>query len=141
MAAGLAADLEIGRTNLNFSANPNRIPADVQAGLWIHSHTDPNAVVMAVQVPTVYHYAERKVVWFPPSSNPQLLMEGIERHHVDYVIVAERISPFYLPADDDCFAPLQRAYPDAFRPVLQTKQFRIFQVVPKGTYTESAVRG
>jgi hypothetical protein len=140
MATGLAAELDIGNTNLHFSSNANRIPPDVEAGLWIHSHTDPNAIVMAVQVPTVYYYAQRRVVWFPPSSNPQLLMEGIERHHVDYVVVAERVSPFYLPSDDDCFAPLQRAYPDAFLPVLQTNKFRIFQVLPKAPYTRPATR-
>ena len=134
MATGLSAELDIGRANLHFSSNADRIPPDVEAGLWIHSHTEPNVVVMAVQVPTVYHYAQRKVVWFPPSSNPQLLMEGIERYHVDYIIVAERTSPFYLPSDDDCFAPLQRTYPGAFVPVLQTKKFRVFHVLPPETY-------
>jgi len=69
------------------------------------------------------------LIWFPPSSNPQLLMEGILRNRVNYVLVARREYNYYLPPDDDCFAPLLRAYPEAFRLVHQVPEFRIFRVV------------
>ena len=53
-------------------------------------------------------------------------MEGIRRHKVDFVIVVRRQSSYYLPTDDDCFAPLLTAYPDAFRLVYQAPELRIF---------------
>jgi hypothetical protein len=125
----LTTQLEIGRSNLDLSSATNRLSADAEAGAWVRSHTDPNVVVMARHVPTAYHYSERKVVWFPPSSNPQVLMEGILRHQVDFVIVVRRGDlSYYLPPDDDCFAALLAAYPDAFRLVYRVPDFRIFQV-------------
>jgi hypothetical protein len=129
VGTGLAMELQIGRANLHFNSAANPMPPDVEAGIWLRSHTSDSAIVMARQVPTVYYYADRKVVWFPPSSNPQLLMEGIERHHVGYVVIAKRISSYYLPSDDDSFAQLHKAYPDAFHLVAQTEQVKIFQVV------------
>jgi hypothetical protein len=123
---GLATQLKIARANLDLNSAANRFPPDAEAGVWIRSHTDANAVVMARHVPIVYHYSKRSVIWFPPNSNPQLLMEGIRRHKVDFVIVVRRQSSYYLPTDDDCFAPLLTAYPDAFRLVYQAPELRIF---------------
>ncbi len=128
MMTGLAQQLALGRDNVNLHSVVNSVPADAKAGMWIASHTDSNAVIMARHVPTAYHYSGRRVVWFPPSSNPQLLIEGIRRLKVDYVVVVHRQDSYYLPPDDDCFAPLLAAYPDAFRLVFQTPEFRIFLV-------------
>jgi hypothetical protein len=125
---GLSAQLEVGRANLDLSSPMNRIPPDVEAASWVQLHTRENAVVMARQVPTVSHYSERKVVWFPPSSNPQLLMEGIRKHRVDYVVVTQRRSNYYLPPDGECFKAVLAAYPKSFRDVYQAPAFEIFQV-------------
>jgi hypothetical protein len=126
---GLTTQLKIAQANLNKDSAINRFPPDAEAGVWISSHTDPNAIVMARHVPIVYHYSQRKVIWFPPSSNPQLLMEGIVTHRVNFLIVVRRQSSYYLPTDDDCFAPLLTAYPKAFHLIEQGPDFRIFQVV------------
>jgi hypothetical protein len=131
LIVGLGMQLKIGRANLDPYSPINRLSPDAAAGIWIRSHTDQNAVVMARHVPIMYHYSERKVIWFPPSSDPQLLMEGIRRYKVDYAIVVRRRESYYLPPDEACFAPLLEAYPDAFHLVYQDPQFRIFQVGPK----------
>src|ERR1700730_1477356 len=125
---GLATQLRIGRTNLDLNSPANRLTPDAAAAEWIGSHTDPKAVVLARHVPTAYHYSRREVVWFPPSSNTQLLMEGIEKHKIDYVVVVRRENSYYLPSDDDCFAPLLEAHPTAFYLVDQAEEFRIFRV-------------
>ena len=126
---GLTTQLKIARANLDLNSATNRFSADGEAGVWVGSHTDENAVVMARHVPIVYHYSKRSVVWFPPSSDPELLMEGIRTHKVNYLIVVHRQDNYYLPSDDDCFAPLLKAHPDAFRLVNQAPDFKIFQVV------------
>jgi hypothetical protein len=128
---GLRSQFKVGLSNLDLNSPTNRLSADAQAAAWIGSHTDPNAVIMARHVPTALHYSGRRVVWFPPSSNPQLLMAGIQKHGIDFVVVVRRKDSYYLPADDDCFAPLLAAYPDDFRPVVQNSEFRVFQVTKK----------
>jgi hypothetical protein len=122
VVAGLALQIEIG-------SNPNQFSADPDAAKWIRSHTSPDAIVMARHVPTLVHYSARKVVWFPPSSNPQLLMEGIVKHRVNFVLVVRREgSAYYRPPDNDCFAPLLRSCPGAFRLIYQVPEFKVYQV-------------
>jgi hypothetical protein len=126
---GLRTQLYIGQANLDPNSAMNRVPADAKAGVWIRSHTDTNAVIMARQVPTVCHYSKRRVIWFPPSSDPQLLMEGTLKHRVNFVIVVRREDSYYLPPDEDCFAGLLNAYPSAFRLAYETPEFRVFEVM------------
>jgi hypothetical protein len=119
----------MGHVNLDLNSGTNRRSPEAEAGEWIYSKTDLNAVVMARQVPTMCHYAKRKVIWFPPSSNPQLLMQGILNHKVDFLVVVQRQGNYYLPTDEDSFAPLLAAHPDVFRLVSQAPEWRIFQVI------------
>jgi hypothetical protein len=125
---GLIEQLRLGRANLDPASATNQLSPDALAGMWVRSHSDSNAVVMARHVPTVYHYSSRKLVWFPPSSNPKLLMEGIVKYKVDFLVVVGRNYSYYLPPDGDCFAPLVAAYPNAFRLVFQAPKLRIFSV-------------
>jgi hypothetical protein len=135
---GLPPQLEVGRANLDVNSAMNRVPPDVEAASWVQLNTSTNAIVMARQVPTVSHYSSRRVVWFPPSSNPRLLMEGIRKHRVEYVVVTQRRSDYYLPPDGDCFAPLLAAYPEAFRSVYQAPAFKIYQVIAEAPPTPVA---
>jgi hypothetical protein len=124
---GALMQIQLGRENRDLHAPPNRIPPDAAAAHWIQAHTDAHAVIMARSVPTACHYAKRKVIWFPPSSNPTLLMAGIRQHGVDFLIVVHREGwAYYFPADEACFAPLLARYPERFRLVCQGPAFRIF---------------
>ena len=102
---------------------------DAQAGAWIRAHTDKDVVLMARHVPSVSHYSERKVIWFPPTSDANMLMDGIARHKIDFVIVVHRENPYYLPPDDLSFAKLLAAYRDDFRLEYEAPGFRIFRVI------------
>jgi hypothetical protein len=134
---GLTIQLGTGRDNLDLDSATNQPGPDAKAGAWIRSHTDTNAVVMARQVPTVCHYSERKVFWFPPISKPQVLMEGILKHGIQFVIVVRRENNFYLPAENHCFAPLLKAHADVFRLVCQRPEFSVFQVVKNAASTDN----
>jgi hypothetical protein len=127
VAIGLIGQTEIARANTDPHSGRNRPQPDVEAGIWLREHTDPHAVVMARQLPTTYHYSDRREVWFPPSTNAALLMDGVRRLKVDYVVVVHRQSSYYLPPDDSCFDQLLRAYPKNFRLVFATPEFRIFR--------------
>lgn len=125
-------DLEVvNRVNLNPNSGVNRATPDVVAAKWIYSNTPSSVVVMARHVPITYYYANRRIVWFPPSSNADLLMEGIGRHRVDYVVAASRKTNYYFPTDDESMAALLARYPSRFQLVAQPGAARIFRVVER----------
>jgi hypothetical protein len=138
MLIGIASDIRIARENLYTTdlVNGQRTgvteiqPPEVEAGLWLRSHAPPDSVVMARYGSTVRHFGGGKSVWFPPISDPGVLLEGIVKHSVDYVVVVKRGEPYYLPDDDYCFDRLLAAYRKNFRLVLQRDNLRIFKVEP-----------
>ncbi len=122
--------IKFGRQNLHPNLKGNTLAADMEAASWIRSHTEASAIIMARHVPISFHYSQRRVVWFPPISNPQVLMEGIRRNGVQFVIVVNRVYSYYLPPDEECFNPVLQVYPGSLRLVAQGSRFRIYQVVP-----------
>ena len=124
----LSRDLEVKRDNLNLNSVVNQGMPDVEAAKWIQSHTSSGAVIMARHVPITYYYANRRIVWFAPSSNAELLMGGILKYKVDYILTVKRSTYYYLPPDDDSMAALLSRYPGKFRLVESAGKARIFQV-------------
>ncbi len=118
--------LKEARANLDPNSVVNR-SAEADAGAWIRSNTDAATVVMARQVPSVHHFSQRKVMWFPPSPDPHLLIKGIVEYKINLVVVV-RESYYYLPPDDVCFAALLAAYPNSFHLIYKTQEFEIFKV-------------
>jgi hypothetical protein len=90
---------------------------------------------MARQMDVVYHYSRRKVVWFPPISDPELLMRGIIDHHVQFIVIEERGSDdekYWIPDAKTCFARLTARYPEEFALVQQGPGEAIYSVVRPG---------
>jgi hypothetical protein len=127
---GVVREAHVARENL--SAGEISVP-DVEAGLWLRNHTAPDSVVMARDSSTVHHHAGRKSVWFAPISDPGILLDGIARHGVDYVVVVKHAQAYYLPDDDYCFDRLLAVHAQKFRLVMQKDNLRIFQVNKKRT--------
>jgi hypothetical protein len=125
---GVARELQAGRENVRFDVAQEATYPDVEAGRWVGSHTPATTVVMARQLDVVFHSARRRVVWFPPVSNPQQLMDGIRHHGVEYVVVTDRAKSYWLPPEEKCFDELTRAYPGRFRLVHEEPRLRIFRV-------------
>lgn len=101
---------------------------EVEAGSWLREHTSQDSVVMARHLPTVYHYAQRKLVWFPPSSDADILERGIARHKVDYLVVIKHRTPYYWPDDDYCFEKLSAKYGSDFHLAFQDHNLSIYRV-------------
>ena len=136
LGIGLSAEAKMARENvaapdllLTRDASINPMAFDIESALWVRAHTPTDSIVMARHVPLVHHYAERDLVWFAPISNPDVLMEGIVRHKVNYVVVVKHSSPYYLPDDDYCFDRLLAGHPHAFQLVFRDSNVRIFSVV------------
>jgi hypothetical protein len=132
VARAVSKDIPITRANLAFEEERfGRLP-DIVAASWIRLHTDPRDVIAARHVPLVFHYSQRKVIWFAPIVRPQVMMEGFRRLGIRYVLVIDRDSSYYLPPDEVSFDMVQKAYPSAFRLVAQLGQARIYEVLPAG---------
>jgi len=125
---GVAREVKAGRENVRFDVAQEATYPDVEAGRWVRAHTPATTVVMARQLDVVFHYARRRVVWFPPVSNPQQLMDGIRHHGVEYVVVTDRVNSYWLPPEGKCFDELTRAYPGQFRLVHEEPRLKIFRV-------------
>lgn len=138
IAVGLSEQVEIARANTDPRSSRNRPPPDVEAGIWLSQHTDPHAIVMARHLPITYHYSNRHEVWFPPSTNAALLMDGVRRLKVDYVVVVHRQYSYYRPPEDSCFAQLIRAYPGNFRLVYESPEFKVFKTIRSDTTAASS---
>jgi len=132
VARAIWEDIPIARTNLAFEEERFGQLPDIVAANWIRLHTDPVDVIAARHVPLVFHYSQRRVIWFAPIVRSQVLMEGFRRLDIRYVIVVDRDYSYYLPPDEVCFDIVQRAYPSAFHLVAQLGQARIYEVVPAG---------
>jgi hypothetical protein len=126
---GVAEQLQMRRDNLDLASPQHHLTRDVEAALWVRDHTPPNAVIMARLVPTTYHHTGREMVWFPPSSNVQILMDGIRKYKVNYVVLVHRRQSYFLPPEEDCFAAVLAAHANAFRLVSETSSFRIYETV------------
>lgn len=132
---GVVNEGRIARENLSFTGRVKAetvglggiLAPEVEAGVWLRSNTPPAAVVMARHWPTVCHYALRKSAWFAPISDPVVLLEGIRRLKVDYIVVVHHASPYYLPDDDYCFDRLLAAHAENFHLVRQRPDLRIFK--------------
>jgi Dolichyl-phosphate-mannose-protein mannosyltransferase len=129
VGTGIARQVSIGRDNLAFDLTKQPSYPDIVGAKWIQDHTTSAAVVMARQVDVVYHYSRHKVVWFPPSSDAQHLMEGIRKYKVEFVIVNDRQNSYWLPPEHECFGSLSRAYPKAFQVVHQELGLRIYKII------------
>ncbi len=125
---GVREQLNMRRSNLDLNSAQHNPPADVEAAFWVREHTEPHAVVMVRQVPIMYHYSERTIVWFPPSSNPQILMEGIRKYNVNYVILIRRKQSYFLPPEEDCFALVLANHGREFRLVADTPKYQVYRM-------------
>jgi hypothetical protein len=119
----LYADIVTFRENLHPFPAP---PPIIEALLWVRSHTEPGAVVMARHVPIAHAISQRRVVWFPPLSDANTLMRGIRRLGVSWIVLEG--DEYYLPPDFDCFAALLAAFPGSFELAFHDARTRIYRV-------------
>jgi len=128
MLFGVAGQFDLARANVDMNSSVNTVNPDAEAGLWLKAHTDTNAVVMARQESIVYHFSGRTVVWLPPSANAKVLIDGVRRLKVDYIVVVHReAGSYFLPSDDDAFASLAAAFPSSFHEEYENAHIRVFK--------------
>jgi hypothetical protein len=112
--SGTGQVMAIGRSNVNHDMTAESFYPMMKASEWIGAHEPLEKVIMASEPEFVFHFAHRRTVWFPPISDPRVLMDGILRHHIGVILVVHQAQSYWLPPEDVCFQALQRAYPGTF---------------------------
>ena len=107
--------MAIGRYNMNPDITREPTYPIMKAAEWIGGHEPSDRVIMASEPEIVFHFSGHRTVWFPPISDPKVLMEGIRRHHIGAILVVHQAQSYWLPPEDVCFQALLQAYPGAFQ--------------------------
>src|SRR5262249_3392903 len=129
IADGLVHQIDVARQNRAFELQRAWSYPDVMAAQWIHAHAPAGAVGLARAWDVAYHYADRKVVGVAPSTDADLLLDGILRNHVDFVIVVRRRPHgYWRPGDDQCFRSVVDRYPRRFALVQSGEHEKIYAV-------------
>ena len=126
---GIHVQLVMGRYNLRPDIKQQASYGEIQAADWIRTHEPSNQVITARDQDMFFHYTGRRVVWFPPISDPIVLMDGIRRHHVGTLVIVNPPLRYWLPTEDVCFQSLARAYGSAFRLSHWDPNFQVYEVL------------
>jgi hypothetical protein len=130
VSRGITADTNMAWANLHFDMAKQPNYAEIEADRWIAQNEPASGVVMARRKDLAFHYSGRRVVWFPPTANASVLMNGILKYHVGLIVVVDRpMDSYWRPADQISFHALQAAYPSMFRLVHQGPGNRVFEVL------------
>jgi len=126
---GTVRVMAIGRYNVGHDITQDSNYPMLKATEWIGVHEPSDRVIMAGEPEFVFHYSQHRTVWFPPISDPKVLMDGIRRHHIGAILVVHQAQSYWLPPEDVCFQLLLQAYPGAFQLVHQELGTWVYEVV------------
>jgi hypothetical protein len=132
-AIGVGLEVKDGLKNLHtdLTADDFDYP-EIEAGQWIRANSLPSNVVMARKDDMIFHYSQRRVIWFPATRDAEVLMAGIKRHQVRYVVIHEGNDFYWRPSARECFVALLEKYPNFFRVVHLGPHNIIYEVSPEG---------
>jgi hypothetical protein len=133
VGTGIRKIVAEGRENVKLDMTKQSFYPEIEASDWIRTHEPSNLVIMAREPEFVFHYTHQPTVWFPPISDPTVLMDGIRRHHIGLVEVAHHANSYWLPPEDVCFQDLLRTYSSAFHLSHEGPDYWVYEVVLRPT--------
>jgi len=128
VGSGLAGQGAAARFNLRGDIKEQASYGEIEAAEWIRTHEPPDRVIMARDQDMFFHYTGRRVVWFPPISDPSVLFDGIQRYHVGIVVVTYPPSRYWVPSEDVCFQALLRTHNGAFHLDHHDPKYEVYEV-------------
>jgi len=127
---GIMSEASRARENLHFDTAGDPTFSEIEADKWVAQHTPQSEVVMARRLDLAFHYSGHRAIWFPPTANASILVNGIRKYRVGLIVVVDRpLDGYWRPVDQVSFHMLQVAYPSMFRLVHQGPGNRVFEVI------------
>lgn len=127
-ALGMKQQLILGAFNLHPDITQTPSYPEIEASDWIRANEPRDRIIMARDQDTVFHYTGQRVIWFPPLSDPKVLMEGIRRHHAQLLVVAHHSESYWRPSEEACFENVERAYKTMFKPIHTGLNYAVFEI-------------
>jgi hypothetical protein len=117
-----------GRYNIHPDITKQPLYPIIKAADWVRANEPSDQVMMAREPDFLFHLTNRQTVWFPPISNPSVLMDGIRQYHVGAILVVHQAQSYWFPTEEQCFQSLAQAYPGAFQLVHSDTDSRFYEV-------------
>jgi hypothetical protein len=125
-AVGVFQQAAISRTNQ--APDPSlfsHYPA-ADCALWLR--TAGEGVVMAGQWAILHRLTARRVVSFPITSDPQVIVEVVRRENIRYLVVEDHVKDeYFFPPEEDRYQQIERAYSHMFELVHSGPGYRVFE--------------
>ncbi len=134
LLGGIVQQAESARTNLAENPSHFRHYASADFSAWLR--TAPQGAVMAHQFAIVHRLTGRRVVEFPITSDPNLIVTVVKREKVLYLFVNDPVPyEYFLPTEEERWRRIERAYPVMFQLVHRGPGYRVFEVREPGPTT------
>jgi hypothetical protein len=127
---GTARAVVDGRENMAPDISRHSGYTMIAAAEWIRTQEPADSIVMARDAEFIFHYAQRRVVWLPPISDPKVLMDGVRRYHVGVLLVVHHADNYWLPPEDVCAEALLSTYGSEFHLVHRGVDSWVYEVLP-----------
>ena len=83
---------------------------------------------MAEQVEIVHRLSDRKVMAFPITSDPNVILASVRRENVRFVMVSDPMEyPYFFPTEDERWRRVEAAEPSLFHLVHKGPGYRIYE--------------
>jgi hypothetical protein len=124
---GLFQQAAIARSNLSPDPTSFRHSSSADFAAWLHGAGD--GVVMAEQVEIVHRLSNRRVLAFPITSDPNVILTSVRRENVRFVMVSDPMEyPYFFPTEDERWRRVAAAEPSLFHLVHRGPGYRICEI-------------
>jgi hypothetical protein len=128
VGSGIKKIIAIGHNRSNLDVTQEFYYPEYEASDWLRNQAPSSSTIMAREPDFVFHYTHQPAVWFPPISNPSVLMDGIRRYHVRFVVVTHHPDSYWQPTEEACIHALEAAYPGVFQLRQSSPDEQVFEV-------------
>jgi hypothetical protein len=127
IAAGMLQQAAIARTNFAPDASQFIHYRSADCSAWLRTAGD--GVVMAQQSEIVHRLSGRRVVRFPITSDPQIILAAVTREKARYLVVNDQVKyEYFFPTEEARWRQIERAYPFLFKLVHAGPGYRVFEI-------------
>ncbi|MGO9228511.1 MAG: ArnT family glycosyltransferase [Bryobacteraceae bacterium] len=127
IAVGVFQQAATARTNLAPNASLFRHHSSADCASWLRAAG--TGVVMAQQSEIVHRLSGLRVVGFPVTSSPRLIVATMMRENVRHLVVCDPVPyEYFHPTEEERWRRVERTYPLMFQLVHKGPGYRVFEV-------------
>jgi hypothetical protein len=121
---------QVGSAQGNLAPQPTafRHHASADVSSWLQRAKD--GPVMAQQYAIIHRLTSRRVVDFPITSDPKIIVKALKSEMVQYLVVNDEVEyEYFLPTEEVRLRHIEAAYPSLLQLVHRGPGYRVFAVI------------